>query len=469
MTALPGQAPQKSIRGLTPSAANGQTLALRGAILSFGHRLDSDSPQFQTFTDLAGHRSGLLFIPDGIVYIVDGLIAWVLPADEAVAQLPVDCPVHRYQDRLIMPGFVDTHTHFPQLEVIGRMGHTLLDWLENYTFPAEARFSDLSHAQRAAQVFLQELSRHGVTTASVFATVHPESADAFFEIAQASRLRMICGKVLMDTNCPKNLCDGSDHGMAQTESLISRWHGRDRLRYSLTPRFAPTSSPEQMRAVGALLQDHPGLHLQSHLAETRQELDWVARLYPHHPSYLDVYQHFGHLGRGTIMGHCIYLSDGDRRVMADTQTAIAFCPSSNLFLGSGLFDLQSALQAGISVGLASDVGGGTSPSMLKTMLDAYKVLKLRDQTLSPEYAFYLATLGGASALGLESVIGSLEAGKEADLIVVNPEATPLLAHRAAASESLSDLLSALITLGDERCIEACYIQGQPVMAQALGT
>jgi guanine deaminase len=457
-----------ALPGLIPHAVPGQTLALRGALLSFGHSLEPKHAHLQSFHDINGEPLGLVFIPDGIVYVVNGLIEWVLPSEQAVPKLPADCPVHRYQDRVIMPGFVDTHTHFPQLAVIGRMGHTLLDWLEDYTFPTEARFSDLSHAQGAAQTFVQELGRHGVTTASVFATVHPESAEAFFEIAQANGLRMICGKVLMDTNCPENLRDGQDHGMAQTQALIARWHEKDRLRYSLTPRFAPTSSHEQMRAVGELLRGHPGLHLQSHLAETEDEVAWVSRLYPNQSSYLDVYDQFGHLGGSTIMGHCIYLSDEDRRVMADTKTAIAFCPSSNLFLGSGLFDLQSALQAGISVGLASDVGGGTSPSMLKTMLDAYKVLTLRKQTLTPEYAFYLATLGGARALGLESVIGSLEPGKEADLIVINPEATPLLAHRAAASASLSDLLSALIALGDERCIEACYIQGRPVMARNQG-
>ena len=456
------------MQGLARHSIAGQTLALRGALLSFGHPPDSANPHLQTFTDLAEQAHGLLFIPDGIVFVVDGLIRWIKPAEEAIDHLPADCPVHRYQDRIIMPGFVDTHTHFPQLEVIGRMGHTLIDWLENYTFPAEARFSDLDHAQRAALIFVQELARHGVTTASVFATVHPESANALFALAQAHGLRMICGKVLMDRHCPDNLSDGADGGIEQTEALIARWHGVDRLRYSLSPRFAPTSSPEQMRAVGNLFQKHAGLHLQSHLAETQEEVAWVGRLYPERRSYLDVYAHFGQLGAGAIMGHCIYLSPEDRQIMAQTKTAIAFCPSSNLFLGSGLFDLRSALQAGIQVGLGSDVGGGTSPSMFKTMLDAYKVLQLRGQVLSPEYAFYLATLAGARALGLEAVIGSLEPGKEADLVVINPEATPLLAHRASASQSLSDLLSALITLGDERCIEACYIQGRPVATQGLG-
>jgi len=451
-----------SHQGLAAQVVPGQTLALRGALFSLLHDVDPSDPTIQTFLDPAGRQRGLLFIPDGIVFVRDGLIAWVKPAEAAIAEIPADCPVHRYQDRLILPGFIDTHTHFPQLEVIGRMGHTLLDWLNQYTFPAEEKFSDLPHAQQAAHLFLDELARHGVTTASVFATVHAQSVDAFFERAQARGLRMLCGKVLMNQHCPEALQDGADYGMAATESLISQWHGRDRLRYSLTPRFAPTSSPEQMRAVGRLFQSQPGLHLQSHLAETEEEVAWVQSLYPEQKRYLEVYQHFQQTGPGAIMGHSIYVNDRDRQTMAQTQTAIAFCPSSNLFLGSGLFDLQSACEAGVAVGLGSDVGGGTSPSMFKTMLDAYKVLKLRGQTLSPEMAFYLATLGGAEALGLHSVIGSLEAGKEADLIVVNPEATPLLAHRAAASQSLSDLLSALITLGDERCVEACYIQGRPL-------
>lgn len=451
-----------SHQGLAAQVVPGQTLALRGALFSLLSDADPSGSSIQTVFDPAGRPRGLLFIPDGIVFVRDGLIAWVKSAEEAISEIPADCPVHRYQDRLILPGFVDTHTHFPQLEVIGRMGHSLIDWLNHYTFPAEEKFSDLSHAQQAAHLFLDELARHGVTTASVFATVHAQSVDAFFERALARGLRMLCGKVLMNQHCPEALQDGADYGMSATESLISQWHGRNRLRYSLTPRFAPTSSPEQMRAVGQLFQSQAGLHLQSHLAETQEEVSWVQSLYPEQKSYLEVYTHFQQTGPGAIMGHSIYLNDRDRQTMAQTQTAIAFCPSSNLFLGSGLFDLQSACEAGIAVGLGSDVGGGTSPSMFKTMLDAYKVLKLRGQTLSPEMAFYLATLGGAEALGLHRVIGSLEAGKEADLIVVNPEATPLLAHRAAASQSLSDLLSALITLGDERCVEACYIQGRPL-------
>ncbi|MFM1880987.1 MAG: guanine deaminase [Pseudomonadota bacterium] len=449
-------------QGLESYRVPGQTLALRGALFSLLRRPDPSDASIQSISDPAGQRRGLLFIPDGVIFIRDGLIQWVRPADAAAADIPADCPVHRYPDRLILPGFIDTHTHFPQLEVIGRMGHTLIDWLNHYTFPAEEKFSDLDHAQQTAQLFCAELARHGVTTASVFATVHRQSVDALFERAQAQGMRMLCGKVLMDRHCPEGLQDGPDHGLADTESLISRWHGHDRLRYSLTPRFAPTSSAEQMAMVGRLFQSSTGVHLQSHLAETQEEVAWVQALYPEQRSYLEVYQHFQQTGRGAIMGHSIYLNEQDRATMAQTQTAIAFCPSSNLFLGSGLFDLESTYEQGIPVGLGSDVGGGTSPNMFKTMLDAYKVLKLRSQTLTPEMAFYLATLGGAEALGIESVVGSLEVGKEADLIVVNPEATPLLAHRAAASQSLSDLLSALITLGDERCIEACYIQGRPV-------
>lgn len=452
--------------GLTPHRMQGQSLALRGSLFYCLDQPSPELPEARVFLDLAGRQRAVVFIPDGLLLIRDGCVAWADHYAQGLTRLPPECRVLDYSGRLVMPGFVDTHTHYPQVNIIGQMGHTLLDWLSQYTFPAEARFSDARHAAQTAEFFIRELCRHGVTTASVFATVHAPSVDAFFTAAHRKGMRMICGKVLMNQHCPSNLSDAPGDGIAESQRLIDRWHGKDRLRYALTPRFVPTSSPAQMQAVGEVFQSSQGLHLQSHLAENLDEVDWVKTLYPKSRSYLEVYDQFDQLGRGSIMAHCIYIDDDDRRCMAASQTAIAFCPSSNLFLGSGLFDLRSAQAAGIAVGLGSDVGGGTSPNMFKTMLDAYKVLKLGHQTLQPEMAFYLATLGGAHALGLEALIGNFLPGKEADVIVVNPQATPLLRQRLDRfslnqSRGLTEVLSALITLGDERCIEACFIQGRP--------
>ena len=313
-----------------------------------------------------------------------------------------------------------------------------------------------------AAFFCEELLRNGTTTAMVFATVHPVSVDKLFDAAQQRRMRLIAGKVLMDRNCPATLRDDAELAHQDTLALIERWHGRDRLGYAITPRFAPTSTPRQMQLAGELFRSFPGLHLQSHVAENRDEVDWVAALYPQARSYLDVYERYGQLGPRAVFAHCIWLDETDRRRMAETGAAMSFCPTSNLFLGSGLFDYALAREAGARVGIGTDVGGGTSFSMLRTLAEAYKVLRLKGQDLGSLQAFYLATLGGARSLYLDDRIGNFAPGKEADFVVLDPSATPLIARRLATAEALSERLFALMMLGDDRCIAATHVLGRCV-------
>lgn len=374
---------------------------------------------------------------------------------------------YHYPDRFIFPGFVDTHTHFAQTDIIASPSPSLLEWLNHYTFPEEARFSDPAHGRAVAEFFIQELLCQGITTASIFATVHPESCEAIFQAADDRAMRIIAGKVLMDQNAPEFLCDTAQGGIQASRALIDRWHGRRRLRYSVTPRFIPTSSEIQLELAAALYHEFPDLHLQSHVAENEDEIAWVKRLYPNSRSYLQVYRDFGLLGPRATYAHCIWFDDDDRRLMATTQTAAAFCPTSNLFLGSGLFDLAAARSYGLTVGLATDVGGGTSFSMLRTMQEAYKVAQLKGLTMTAEECFYLATLGGAKALGLDSMIGSFDPGKEADVIVINPQATALSRRRMQSTKTLSEQLFVTMMLGDERMVEQTHILGRPMQTTEL--
>jgi guanine deaminase len=398
--------------------------------------------------------------PDGLLLIRHGRIVDAGEAAALLPRVPPGAPVTDYRGKLIVPGFVDTHVHYSQTDVIASYGEQLLDWLERFTFPAERSFEDPAHAAEVAQFFLDELLKNGTTTALVFATVHPQSVDAFFEAARSRRLRMAAGKVLMDRNCPEFLRDTPESGCAQSAELIARWHGRDRLTYAITPRFAPTSSERQLELAGKLFAAHPGVLLQSHVAENVSEIAWVAGLYPWARSYLDVYEHFGMLGEGAIFAHCIHLDERDRRRMAETGAAMAFCATSNLFLGSGLFDLRAAEAMGVRVGIGTDVGGGTSFSMLRTLSGSYKVSQLRGHSLPPLQAFHLATLGGAAAIGLDAHIGNFLPGKEADFVVLDPEATPLLARRSAIARSLEERLFLFVMLGDDRAVYATHVLGE---------
>ncbi|MDX9885772.1 guanine deaminase [Thauera sp.] len=420
---------------------------IRGEILHF-------------LADPAHDARALEHFADGALIVRAGHIAECGPAPALLAKLPAGTPITDYRGKLILPGFVDTHIHYPQTDIIASHGEQLLEWLEKYTFPAERRFADPVHAAEVANFFCDELLRNGTTTAAAFATVHAGSVDALFEAARARHMRLITGKVLMDRNCPEFLCDTAASGYAESKALIERWHGRGRLLYAITPRFAPTSSPEQMQLAGRLFAEHAGVFLQSHLAENRGEVAWAAQLYPEARSYLDVYARFGQLGMRAVYAHCLWVDDEDRRRMADTGTAMSFCPTSNLFLGSGLFDLQRAREVGVRVGLGTDVGAGTSFSMLQTMNEAYKVLHLAGQSLSAESAFHLATLGGAHSLYLDDRIGNFTAGKEADFVVLDPQATPLLERRRAACSTLAERLFVLMMLGDDRAVAATHLMGQ---------
>ncbi|MGC1174700.1 guanine deaminase [Polaromonas sp.] len=373
--------------------------------------------------------------------------------------------VQHLPGRIIAPGFVDMHIHYPQLDVIGSPAEGLLPWLENYTFPHEKRFSAPDYSVEAAIFFIAELLRHGVTTALAFATSHPESVDALLGEAQRQNLRMIAGKVLMDQNAPDGVRDATEQSLVDTEALISRWHGVDRLGYAITPRFVPSCSEAQLRGAGELAAKYADVWIQSHVAENRDEIAWVRALYPRARSYLSVYEQFGLLRPRAVYAHCIHIDDEDRALLRATGTAAAVSPTSNLFLGSGFFDYAAADRAGFLYGLASDVGGGTSFSPFHTMLAAYYVGR-EGQTkpgvsLNPQQLWWQHTGGAARALGLEGVVGNLLPGCEADFVVLNPQATPLLARKTAQAGSLDELLFALIVLGDDRVVE------QTVISQAL--
>ncbi len=401
------------------------------------------------------------FYEDGILWVQNGVIRAVGPADQLLP-LPYQVSVREYPNHLIIPGFVDTHVHYPQTEMIASYGEQLLNWLNTYTFPTEAKFRDPDYARAIADIFLQELLRNGTTTAMVFCTVHPQSVDAFFAAAKERGLCMIAGKVLMDRNAPAELLDTPQTGYAQSQRLIERWHGVDRLHYAVTPRFAPTSTPEQLQTAAQLLREYPGVYLQTHLAENPGELQWVRELFPSAQHYLDVYDQAGLLGERSVFAHGIHLCDDECVRLAQSGSVVAHCPTSNLFLGSGLFDYQRLREQGVQVGLGTDVGAGTSFSLFRTMDEAYKVQHLQGHTLDPLQAFYLATLGGAAALQLDSRIGNFQSGKDADFSILDLDATPFLTFRLQQCKSVRDLLFVLNTLGDDRLVQATYAAGKCV-------
>ncbi len=420
--------------------------AYRASVLHF--RAD---PAFSDAA-VAWHEDGLLVI-DGDKVHAAGDYAALAPA------LPPSAVLHDHRGKLITPGFIDTHLHFPQTDMIGSPAPGLLPWLESYTFPTERQFGDPAHAREVADFFLDQLLRCGTTTAMVYCTVHKQSVDAFFEASAARNLRMVAGKVLMDRHCPEFLCDTAEGGTRDSEELIRRWHKKERALYAITPRFAPTSSERQLHLAGELARAYPDTYIQTHVSENTDECSWVHKLYPQARSYLDVYDSFGLMRPRAMYGHCIWLDNDDFARMAATGAAAAVCPTSNLFLGSGLFDFARADAARVALSLATDVGAGTSFSMLQTMNEAYKVARLKGSYLAAARMFYLATLGAARAMQLEGTIGSFAAGAEADFIVLDPRATPLLARRTASCDNLEELLFALALLGDDRAVAATYAAG----------
>ncbi len=400
------------------------------------------------------------YLEDGLMILKQGRIQMLVDAAEWIDFLPDGCAFYDYSDRLVMPGFIDAHTHYPQTEMIASHGLQLLDWLQQYTFPTEEKFAARDHADKSAAFFCEQMLANGTTTSAVFATVHPQSVDAIFEQAQHRDLCLIAGKVMMDRNAPPQLCDSAESSYRDCSELIKRWHLHGRGYYAVTPRFAPCSSPEQLEVCAQLLSENPDLYLQSHAAENLDEVDWVAELFPDSRSYLDVYDSRGLLGPRSIYGHCIHLDQQDRERMAASGAAIAFCPTSNLFLGSGLFNLDDASAQGVRVALATDVGAGTSFSMLQTLAEAYKVCQLSGQQLTPLKAFYLLTLGAAEALYLDHRIGNFAVGKEADFVVLDLAATDLMRCRMDNTTTLEERLFALMMLGDDRCIQATHIMGK---------
>lgn len=404
--------------------------------------------------------SAIEFFDDGLLIIADGVVVEVGDASILLPQCGADVRVQEYPGKLIVPGFIDCHVHFPQLDIIASYGEQLLDWLDRYAYPAEARFADEAYAHEVAGVFLDELLRNGTTTALVFGTVHPHSADAIFEAAKARGMRLVAGKVLMDSRCPENLRDDPASAYTDSKALIERWHGKDRLGYAITPRFALTSSEEQLAAAGRLAEEYPDVWIHTHLAENKAEVEEIARQYPDSRSYLDVYDHFGLLRERSVFAHCLYMDDEDRGNLSAKGGAAAFCPSSNLFLGSGLFDLRSMRSAQVRCGLGTDVGGGTSLSLLRTASEAYKVLHLQNQSLPASRALYLTTLGAAEALYLDDKIGNFAVGKEADFVVLDPAGSSLSKRRTDVAASIEEKLFAIIMLADDRHIAATYIAGE---------
>lgn len=409
----------------------------------------------------AGDASATQYFDDGLLVVDDGIIVAIGDAANLVIEY-ADVPLEAFPDKLIVPGLIDCHVHFPQVDIIASYGERLLDWLDRYAYPCEMRYGDAAYASAAAGFFLDELLRNGTTTAAVFATVHPQSADAIFSAADARNMRLIAGKVLMDINCPGELQDTPTSAYEDSKQLIERWHGKGRLGYAITPRFAITSSEQQLAAAGRLASEYPDTWVHTHLAENQAEIDEVAGQYSWSSSYLNVYDHFGLLRERSVFAHCLHLDDEDRALMSEKGGAAAFCPSSNLFLGSGLYDLRKMGAANLRTGLASDVGGGTSLSMLRTMGEAYKVLQLQQQNLPAARALYLATLGAAAALRLEDKIGNLLPGKEADFILLNAKGSGMSARRLAGTQTPEELLFALMMLGDDRHIAATFVSGQRV-------
>ncbi|MBF8160444.1 guanine deaminase [Ectopseudomonas hydrolytica] len=410
---------------------------------------------------VVGVEQSYEYFEDGILLIENGKVAQVGPAAELLPKL-AGVEIQHYRDALITPGFIDTHIHYPQTGMIASYGEQLLDWLNIYTFPTERQFEDKAHASDVAAIFLKELLRNGTTTALVFGTVHPQSVDAFFEQADKLNLRMIAGKVLMDRNAPDYLTDTAESGYAESKALIERWHGKGRLHYAVTPRFAPTSTPEQLELAGKLLGEYPDLYMHTHLSENRKEIEWVKELFPERKGYLDVYDHHKLIGPRAVFAHGVHLCDDECKRLAETGSAVAFCPTSNLFLGSGLFDLNKLEAHGVRVGLGTDVGAGTSFSQLQSLNEAYKIMQLQGKKLDPFKSLYLATLGGANALYLDDKLGNFLPGKDADFLVLDYNATPLMSYRMQQARSLEERLFALTMLGDDRAVKETFAAGVSV-------
>ncbi|MCK0172022.1 guanine deaminase [Aliiroseovarius sp. S1123] len=423
---------------------------LLGQVLQFNHTPFEGRPK-----DSATH------IRRGAILMQGGLIANVGEADALRAQHP-EARVIDMGDALLSPGFVDTHVHYPQTAIIASWGKRLIDWLNSYTFPEESRFGDAGHATQIAETYFDLVTAAGTTTTVSYCTIHPESVDAYFTAAQSRGLRALGGKTCMDRNAPDNLRDTAQSAYDDSKALLERWHGQDRLSYVITPRFAPTSTPEQLEALGALWSEHPDLLMQTHISEQHEEIAWVADLFPDARDYLDVYEKFGLVGKGALLGHAIHLTERERDRIQELEASLIHCPTSNMFIGSGLFDMQGLMAQGHRIGLASDTGGGSSFSMLRTMAAAYEVGQLSGTALHPAQLWWLATAGSAASIHLDDKIGRLAPGYEADIIAVDLASTPAIAQRAARAETIWEAIFPTIMMGDDRAISAVWARGRKI-------
>ncbi|HEY5818565.1 MAG TPA: guanine deaminase [Mesorhizobium sp.] len=427
-------------------------LLLRGRTLSF-HRWPESAE------DHAAYRyeeDGGLLLEDGKIAAAGAYATVKENASEGVKTVD-------HRRHLLLAGFVDCHVHYPQMQVIASYGAELLDWLNKYTFPEETKFANPQHGRRIARLFLDEVVRHGTTTVAAYCSVHKSSAEAFFAESHSRGMLNVAGKVMMDRNAPEGVRDTPQSSYDDTKALIAEWHGKGRQHYAITPRFAITSSPEQMEMAGALMREHPDLHMQTHLSENHAEIAFTLDLYPEAKDYTDVYARYGLLGPRALFGHSIHLSDRELDALSESGSVGVFCPTSNLFLGSGLFPYQQNRQRRkpLRIATATDVGGGTNYSMLRTMDEAYKVIALQGEKLNPLAAFWQITRGNAEALSLADRIGTLEEGSDADIVVLDAGATPGMKLRMETVETLAEELFLLQTLGDDRAIREVYIAGKP--------
>lgn len=425
---------------------------LRGRTLSFHRRPESLDDQ----ASFAYEENGALLIEDGKI-LAHGAY------DAVRAQAPAETVEIDHRPHLILPGFIDTHLHFPQMQVIGSYAANLLEWLNTYTFPEECRFVESAHATRIAGRLFDELVRHGTTTAVAYCSVHKASADAFFAESLRRGLCMVAGKVMMDRNAPQGLLDTPQMGYDETRAIIEQWHGKGRNHVAITPRFAITSTPAQMEAAQALALEFPDLHIQTHLSENIEEIDYTCSLYPDAIDYTDIYAHYGLLGPKTLLGHAIHLSEREMDALSEAGSIAVHCPTSNLFLGSGLFPWRKLTRRDrpVRVSIATDIGGGTSYSMLRTLDEAYKIQQLLGERLNPLESFHMMTRGNAEALGLVDRIGTLEPGSDADIVVLNAGATPAMAMKMEVVNRLTEELFLLQTMGDDRAVIETYVAGKP--------
>lgn len=436
------------------------TSAIRGPVLTF---------RGDPFRD--GLEEAMVYESDGIVAFGDGLVTHFGPASEVRPKLPPGLEVRDYgPDALISAGFLDSHVHFPQTPMIAAFGAQLLDWLNSYAFPNERRYADKDFAASVAEVFLRENLRNGITTSCVYCTVFPQSVDALFEEAQRLGLRIAAGKVMMNRNAPDDLLDTTQSSYDDSRALLEKWHGRDRLMYAITPRFAPTSTADQLDAAGKLWDEFPDVYMQTHLSENIGEIAWVRELFPERKGYLDVYDHSRLCRPRAVFGHCIHLTDDELHTMHATGSAIAHCPTSNFFLGSGYLDVFKAADPSrpVRVGLGTDLGAGTSFSILLTLNEAYKAAQLHNRKLTAGHAWYLATRGSAHAMYIEDKVGSIAPGMEADIVVLNMKSTPIIDYRMQFAEDVHEALFIQMTLGDDRAVQATYVAGKLLYENAGG-